>query len=389
MPTRWAVVLLACLPLAGQSVRRLDGTRVSAANIDARVASLLAETRLPGLGLAIINDGKLVYLKGHGVRNAATGAAWTPGTVTYGASLTKATFAWFVVQMAREGRLDLDKPIGEMLPRPLPEYAKYADLQDDPRWRKLTLRILLSHTAGFPNFRFFLPDGRIDDNAPLRFYFEPGSRYAYSGEGINLAQFVLELALGIETGAAMRERIFDRLGMTRTSMTWSDAFESDLAVGHDASSQPQGHRRRGAVRAAGSMDTTLADYARFLLAVCNGEGLDREGRELLFSPQVRIRSRRQFPTLDEATTDAYDSIRLSYGLGWGLYWTPHGRVAFKEGNGDGFLNHAAVYEKNRSAVLILTNGEAGARVFTELLEFVAGDRWMPWDWEGYARSARP
>jgi hypothetical protein len=134
------------------------------------------------------------------------------------------------------------------------------------------------------------------------------------------------------------------------------------------------------------MDTTLEDYARFLQVICRREGLDRRGYEMLFAPVIRIRSRRQFPTLTEPESTANDAIRLSYALGWGLYWTPLGRVAFKEGNGDGFRNHAAVYEKGRSAVLILTNGEAGARVFTELLAFL-GDRWMPWSWEGYTPSA--
>ena len=77
----------------------------------------------------------------------------------------------------QKGVLDLDLPIQQYLPKPLPEYEKYADLQGDDRYKKLTLRILLSHTSGFPNFRWF------EDDKKLKIHFEPGTRYAYSGEG--------------------------------------------------------------------------------------------------------------------------------------------------------------------------------------------------------------
>lgn len=71
----------------------------------------------------------------------------------------------------------------------------YADLAGDEQWRKLTMRILLSHTAGFSNFRFYEHCGDYDPDGKLAIYFEPGTRYAYSGEGFLLAQRVLEWGL--------------------------------------------------------------------------------------------------------------------------------------------------------------------------------------------------
>jgi CubicO group peptidase (beta-lactamase class C family) len=132
----------------------------------------------------------------------------------YGASLTKAAFAYMVMQLVDEGRLELDAPIARYLPKPLPQYPKYADLASDARWERLTPRMLLSHTSGFPNFRFLNPDGKLD------FKFDPGTRYAYSGEGINLLQFVLEAGLGLKVGQEMQRRVFDRFDMKRTSMVW-------------------------------------------------------------------------------------------------------------------------------------------------------------------------
>src|SRR5690348_17493413 len=125
----------------------------------------------------------------------------------YGASLTKAAFATFVMQLVGEAKLDLDRPIATILPKPLPEYPAYADLKSDERWRKLTLRILLDHTSGFANFRAF-------EGGKLIFHRDPGARYAYSGEGIRLAQFVIEQGLGLDVAAEINRRIFVPLGMT-------------------------------------------------------------------------------------------------------------------------------------------------------------------------------
>jgi hypothetical protein len=75
-----------------------------------------------------------------------------------------------------------------------------------------------------------------------------------------------------------------------------------------------------------------------MLAMMRAEGLRNETRELMLSPQIQIYSKHQFPTLAADTTDVNKPIRLSYGLGWGLYWTPHGKAFFKEGHDEGWRN---------------------------------------------------
>ncbi len=144
-------------------------------------------------------------------------------TVIYGASLTKAAFDYLVMQLVEEGRLGLEVPIANYLKQPLPicvspdivrRYAAFAGLAHDGRWRRLTARILLTHSGGFANFCFLEPDRQ------LRIHFEPGSRYAYSGDGLILLQFVLEQGLGLDVGAEMQRRLFERNGMTRTRLIW-------------------------------------------------------------------------------------------------------------------------------------------------------------------------
>src|SRR5262245_64207161 len=98
-------------------------------------------------------------------------------------------------------------PIQKYLPKPLPAYPGYADLADDGRYRTITVRMLLSHTGGFPNLRSFSKDGR------LRLEFEPGSRFSYSGEGIGLLQMVVETISHKDLETLGREKVLLALGM--------------------------------------------------------------------------------------------------------------------------------------------------------------------------------
>lgn len=358
-------------------IKRLDGSSVSTAEIERTVARLLREARVTGLGVAVLNDNQVVYVKSFGFRDKKAQQPLTENTVMYGASFTKAVFAYMCMQLVAEGVLDLDKPVVQYLPQPLPEYEKYKDLASDERHKRITTRMLLSHTAGFPNFRWINPDGKLDIK------FTPGSRYAYSGEGINLAQFVLEAITKKEVGAMMQERIFKPFGMTRTSMVWEERFANDLAIGHDEKEQPLGHERRTRARAAGSMDTTISDYARFMAAVMQGKGTTKKTKELLLTPQIQIHSPRQFPTLLPETTGENRAIQLAYGLGWGLFQTPYGKAYFKEGHDDGWENHAVAFPDKKIAIVLMANSSNGDGIFKELLETLLGDKHTPWKWEGY------
>jgi CubicO group peptidase (beta-lactamase class C family) len=273
--------------------------------------------------------------------------------------------------------IDLDRSIAEYLPKPLPEYEKYADLEGDERWRRFTPGMLLSHTSGLPNWRWFRPGEKLD------IMFEPGERYSYSGEGINLLQFVIEEATGREVGEMMQARVFTPLGMRRTSMVWQPAFEGDYAVGFDEDGKDLGYRKRTSARAAGSAATTLRDVARFVQAVLGGQGLDRAAREEMLRPRIRIRSAHQFPVPSTETTTRDDRIRLSYGLGWGLLWSPYGKAYFKEGHDDGWESYMISFEEPKTAMVIMTNSSNGESIFTELLATLIGDRFTPSEWERY------
>ena len=372
-------IVIGSLSLFAQqlSVVRLDSSKISPSEIDTAVNRLMDEAHVTGAGIAIFNDAKVVYLKTYGLRDEEKHLPLTPDSVMTAASLTKAAFATMVVQLVHERIIALDKPVYEYLPKPLPEYPAYNDLADDPRYKQITMRMLLDHTSGFPNWR------RFTDDKKLRIYFLPGSRFAYSGEGIALAQLVVESVTGKSVNQLMSERIFQPLGMTRTSMVSEERLENDHAIGFDEQSKSLGLEHRDKANAAGSMQTTLRDYARFVQAVLRGAIPDRKSRNLMLSPQIQITSKHEFPSLSTETTTANRPIHLSYGLGWGLYWTPYGKVFFKEGHDEGWRHYVACFDRPKTGILVMTNSSNGEDIYSGLLEKVLRDTFTPLEWEGF------
>jgi CubicO group peptidase (beta-lactamase class C family) len=384
-----ALAALGCLAGCASPAPRVAPQRLHGEALDTRVQTLMQAAHVPGLALAVIENGRIVHLRTYGERDTEKHLALTVDTTMYAASITKAAFAYATMTLVDEHRLDLDEPLPALLPKPLTDYDKYADLKDDPRWRQITPRMLLSHTAGFANFRFFKPEGGYDPNGKLKIYFAPGTRFAYSGEGINLMQFVLEEGLHQDAGQLMQRQLFDRFDMRRTSMVWRDDFANDLAIGYDEAGKPLGHKQRGSVRAAGSMDTTPADYAQLLAGMVRGDGLSAKAHAQWLKPVITIHSVQQFPTLDTATTHDNDSIGLSYALGVVTFQSPQGPAWFKSGHDDGTNNMILCLQVSRDCVMILSNSSNAESIFKYLIDATLGPTCFPWFWEGYVPYDHP
>jgi CubicO group peptidase (beta-lactamase class C family) len=145
----FAVLLCVTLGTIGESidarsVRRLDASRIGAVAIDAAVRREMRLAKVPGAGIAIFNDGRIVYEKAYGLRDTARALPMTPASILTAASLTKSAFAVMVMQLALERIVDLDTPVYRYLPKPLASYPRYRDLAGDPRANLITLRMLLT-----------------------------------------------------------------------------------------------------------------------------------------------------------------------------------------------------------------------------------------------------
>jgi CubicO group peptidase (beta-lactamase class C family) len=358
-------------------IKRLDGSTIKSSAVDATVAKLMKAAEVPGLALALFNGGNIAYLRTYGVRDEQKNLPLTVDSVMSGASFTKVVFGYLVLQLADQHTLDLDKPVYEYLPKPLQEYPDYADLASDRRYKRITARMLLSHTSGFANWRW------VEDDRKLKIHFEPGSRYAYSGEGIDLLQLVVEAVTDQPLEKLMQKQIFQPFGMTRSSMIWQPSFERDYANGYDEYGRSLGAQKRPKADAAGSLLTTPHDFALFMQAVMQGKDLSKQMRNQMLVSRIQILSKHEFPTLDDDTTEQNKPIRLSYGLAWGLYWTPYGEAFFKEGHDDSWRNYTVCFSKSGDGILIMTNSGNGEGIYKALLETLLGNTYTPIEWEGF------
>jgi CubicO group peptidase (beta-lactamase class C family) len=361
-----------------KQILKPDGKTISSTAIDQIARKLMDTADVTGLCLGVINNNKVIYVKSYGYKNGATNELNDTATCFYAASLAKPLFAYLVMQLVDEKVIDLDKPLYTYLPKPLPEYEHYKDLAADERWKLITARQCIAHTTGFPNWRQFNPR----NNQKLEIFFKPGERYAYSGEGIFLLQMVVEIITGRHLEDLAKEKIFEPFGMTRTGFLWQPSFEANYAVGHDMNSDPLAKDKRTEANAAGSMETTIADYTRFVAGVMQGKGLSQKSKQEMLTPQIGIYTKHQFPSLNNDTTNENKKIQLSYGLGWGLFKIPHGNVFFKEGHGDGWVHYMIGFPDKKIAVVIMSNSANGESIFKELVEKITGIT-IPWEWEGY------
>jgi CubicO group peptidase (beta-lactamase class C family) len=381
LTTFWRAAVLSTL--AAALLAGCAGQRPARSLADNEIQRVMRREGVQGLAMATIEGGKVGKVRVFGQRNAALGMPLTDRTILYAASLSKTAFAYLVLQLADEGKLDLDAPLPRLLPRPLPFYRErpwdYADLAEDPRWKAITPRMLLTHGAGFANFRWLEPDER------LRIHFSPGSRYAYSGEGYQLLQMVLEAGLGLDVGYEMQRRVFDRFKMTRTSMRWRADFADNAAEGYAFDGVVQPHERRFRVRAAGSMDTTIADQARLWAGIMRGEGLSADSRAALVKGSLPIVSRHQFPTLQ--ADDGIWPQGLSAGLGVVTFQDRSGAAWFKGGHDDWTANFVLCLERGQRCVILMSNDVRAEALYPELTRLALGETDMPWSWEysGYGQ----
>lgn len=334
-----------------------------------------------GMAIAVIDEGQVVYVNAYGRRNVA-GDPLQTDTIMYGASLTKVAFAYMVMQLVEEGLIDLDTTIDQYLPQPLPDYttpevedlyARWSDLAGDERWRRLTPRILLTHSSGFANFGFLEPDGR------LRIHFEPGAQYSYSGDGIILLQFVLERGLGLDVGQEMQRRVFDRFAMPKSSLIWRPDFAANLADGWALDGSTEPHDERSRVRAAGSMDTTITDFAQFAAGFVRGDGVRRATRAEIVRPMLPITVASQFPVLQPELPLNKRRADLAAGLSVLSFNGPQGSGFMRSGHNDWTGNIWVCVEARRRCVVILSNDVRAESEFSRVTAFILGETGAPWD----------
>lgn len=389
------LLLLTCMPAltlvtVAQNITRLDNSKISFSSLDEKIRSLMQAANVQGLAVTIFNRNEPLYKKTFGYKRTDTKDTIHTNTNFYGASLSKPVFATLVMKLVEDGVLNLDKPLQTYLEKPIYEYSPvkkwhddYSDLKVDSLYKKITARMCLDHTTGFPNWRWDEPDEK------LRIKYTPGSRYGYSGEGMVYLQVVLEHMFRKPLEEMMHQYIFDPLGMKMSSYTWQPAFENDYCVGHQADGKLYEKDKDNDARAASTLETTLDDYTLFTKAVLNNTLLKPATTKQMFTAQLRLKSVQQFGPWRFKDSTLNDGISLSYGLGWVLLKSPYGTGAFKEGHGDGFQHYSIIFPAAGTGIIIMSNSDNAESIFKELLETAIGDRYTPWYWENYIPYNQP
>jgi CubicO group peptidase (beta-lactamase class C family) len=329
---------------------------------EADIARLMTEMAVPGLALAVIRNARLALVAAYGTRNASQ---WEPvheRTIFEAASLSKPLFAYAVLQLVDAGRLSLDEPLSARLP----DYVG-----GDPRADAITARHVLTHTTGLPNWR--------SDARPLRTYFAPGDRFSYSGEGFVYLQRAVERITGEPLDALADRLVFAPLRMRDSSFVWQERFESDHALPHDEAQQPGIKVKPTDANAAYSLQTTAADYARFLAAVLASTGLEAATARLWLDPFVNVPKHR-FQCLDPDGPEL--ERRVAWGLGWGL--EPGPGTFFHWGSNVGAGGFAIGARGSGTAIVAFTNSENGLSIMPEIVGAVFPGARPSLDWLGYS-----
>jgi CubicO group peptidase (beta-lactamase class C family) len=371
-------------------IHRLDGTTISIADAATFAKKTLEANHVTGAEIIVLDHGQLIWSAAFGLRRKATDT--TPAlpmdtqTTLWAASITKSVFATYVMQLIERGEFDLDLPIARQLPQPLDTYEPYkqkaSTIVHDAAWPSVTPRMCFNHTSGLANFADIEPDKK------MRLRFKPGTQFLYSGECINLVQFVIEQKMGKPLDQLLQEAIFAPLGMTRTGLIYRTEFADNVADRYDLNEVFRSQTKRFPARGAGSMTSSAEDLARFASALLAGKIITPATQKAMLAPTFKIRTEHEFGLTDhEGLGKEGPAVGLAYGVGWGLLThTRFGPAFFKEGHGDGAQNYIICFERRQACMIILTNSDNGELAFKPLLETILGDTVTPWEWEGYTPS---
>jgi CubicO group peptidase (beta-lactamase class C family) len=349
-------------------LRKPDQATIGA--LQKRIPELLKESSVPGLSLALIRDGKTYWVQGFGVRDTKTGQPVTNDTIFEAASLSKPVFAYGVLKLVDQGKLDLDTPLIRYLPKPY--------IEGDARLEKITARIVLSHRTGFPNWR--------GDGDPLMIHFTPGERFSYSGEGFVYLARVVEQVTGKPLNDYMTEAVFQPLGMKSSSYVWRPDYDARTATGHDASGQPGEKRKPNEANAAASLHTTAGDYARFAEALINGTGLKEKTFREMERPQVAVD-----PTCTNCTEREPKEVSKSvfWGLGIGIQETKQGESLWHWGDNGSFKCYVVAFPQQKIGVAMFMNGTNGLSIASEVVQIAIGGEQPAFQWVKYDRYDSP
>ena len=311
----------------------------SVAAIDGFIAQEMDRQRIPGLSLAVTINNELVFTRGYGLANVELKSPALAESVYEVASITKQFTAVAILLLVQDHKLTLDDDLGSLLPGG-PEF-----------WNKITVRQLLTHTSGIPDFgdgrnfdlrRDYTEDELLHLASALPLKFLPGSRWSYSNTAYVLLGIIVHRLSDKPYGDFLRERIFSRLHMANTRVNSegdiipfrADGYRLDNGVLKNQEFLSPDLRVTG----DGGIVSTVVDMAKWDAALQNGALLPPDVWQQVFTP-VALNSGKTFP----------------YGFGWFIREQSGYPYYEHTGNLQGYASHFLRFPKSRVSVVVLAN----------------------------------
>ena len=325
-------------------------TQTANAAVDTFVQTMMKEGEIPGLSLAVMENGKLVYSKAYGYANLSNASPVTPDHKFQIGSITKSFAAVAVMLLVEEGKIKLDDPIGAYI-GPAPA-----------SWTPITVRHLLNHTsgmtedpdsAGMRHLRDRFPDTdaqflELVKTIPL--LKAPGEAFSYSNTGFNILGIIIEKASGKPYGQFLQERVFGPLKMDATRVMHRDDSLAALATGYIKTgtaivADPVDRASRHYLgRAASGIESTALDLAKFDAALHDGVLPTSASKTEMWSNSAEV----------TPATAAGDSS-VYYGLGWWLSTVDGYRKVYHSGGMPAYSTDFIRYPREGVSVIVLTN----------------------------------
>lgn len=270
-----AATISSCFFLRSHAqVVTLSGKKLSAAEVDSFIQRSMDSLKIPGLSMAIVQKGKIVYYKAAGIKNDKREAV-DSNTLFEAASMTKPVFAYTVQRLVQEGQLHLDTP--------LYRYYSYDDIEYDDRYKRITARMVLSHTTGFPNWR-------SGGGSELTIQSEPGTKYAYSGEGFEYLSRVVRHLLNQDVSEMIDREVFRPVSIRNSFMVKNRYVQDHLADGMKDNKEWGWNNVWQRPNVAYSLCTEAKEYARFIIRLMSESRTHESVFYQMSQPQMQIDS---------------------------------------------------------------------------------------------------
>jgi len=336
-----AWIVLFCV--AGAARASSDGE--AATKADAAVEAQRKAQKIPGVGLAVCRDGKLVKASGYGLGNVEWNDAVTPETIFQTGSVGKQFTAMAVMMLVEEGKIGLDEKLSKYVP------------ESPTIWKDVTIRNLLSHTSGIADYagdngplgnavvdlrRDYTEEELITAFSKMKMDFEPGEKWSYSNSGYVLLGVVIHRVTGKFYGEVLQERIFRPLGMSSTRIISEEDIVKQRSGGYRLVKDELKNQEWVApslnTTADGALYTNVLDLSKWDAALREKKFVKASSYEAMWSP-VKLNDGKTYP----------------YGFGWFLEDKGGYKAVSHTGSWQGFTMAINRYEKEGLTVIVMTN----------------------------------